>query len=441
MRAATTTSFLLLLGVALASPEPVRASTLRRTAIVRAVEQARPSVVNIHGRKTVRNASAADESQRQVNGMGTGVVIDERGYILTNYHVVDSVARIQVTLHDDRTVIGQLVAHDPKTDLAIIKVDLGDGMKIIPIGTSSDLMIGESVIAVGNAYGYPDTVTRGIISALHRSVQVSDDQEYHDLIQTDASINPGNSGGPLLNIDGDMIGINVAVRVGAQGIGFAIPVDEALDVSASLISDTAAGSLQHGLVLKSEHHAESEKRHCVVHSVVPKSTAERAGLRHGDVIESVEDRPVVRALDFQRALIGREAGDQVRVAVRRGEESLTIMLPLEGLSKADQEIARRTWDSLGLKLTVAPRQSLAPLLGRYNGGLRIVSVRPDSPAAKVGIRTDDILVGMHKWETISLDNIVYILGSPDFKQTQPAKFYIVRNGETLFGHIRANTVR
>ena len=148
--------------------------------------------------------------------MGTGVMIDPRGYILTNYHVVDGVREILVTMADGKKYIASLVARDLETDLAVIKISPRTKLPVIPLGTSSDLMPGETVIAVGNAFGYEDTVTRGIVSALHRAVQVSDAQYYDDLIQTDAPINPGNSGGPLLNIDGEMIGINVAVRAGSR---------------------------------------------------------------------------------------------------------------------------------------------------------------------------------------------------------------------------------
>ena len=194
------------------------ASELRETPIVKAVRKARPSVVNIRGEKTlpsVGEQTAPLTPGRKVNGMGTGVVIDSRGYILTNFHVVDGVREINVTFADGETRIASLVARDSSTDLAIIKVRASEPLPVIVLGTSSDLMPGESVIAVGNAYGYEHTVTRGIVSALHRAVQVSDAQFYDDLIQTDASINPGNSGGPLLNIEGRMIGVNVAVRAGA----------------------------------------------------------------------------------------------------------------------------------------------------------------------------------------------------------------------------------
>ncbi len=203
------------------------ASELRRTPIVKAVQNAAPSVVNIHGHKTMQSTPTEPgevAGPKRVNGMGTGVVIDQRGYIITNHHVIDGVRRIQVTLSDRRTFTAKLIAHDPQTDLAIIKISRPQPMPLISIGTSSDLLAGEPVIAVGNAYGYHHTVTRGIISALNRSVQVTDSQNYYDLIQTDASINPGNSGGPLLNIDGEMIGINVAVRVGTRALALPFPL-------------------------------------------------------------------------------------------------------------------------------------------------------------------------------------------------------------------------
>ena len=178
---------------ALVTP-PATASEKRRTATVRVVEQAGPSIVNIHGQKTL---SPNDEGYRQgdppqkVNGMGTGVVIDEHGFILTNHHVVDGVKRIAVTFQDGQTFTATLQSFDTKTDLAVIKIEPKDRpLPVIAIGTSNDLMIGEPVIAMGNAYGYENTVTRGIISALHRTVQVSDNQSYHDLIQVDAAINP-----------------------------------------------------------------------------------------------------------------------------------------------------------------------------------------------------------------------------------------------------------
>ena len=184
----------------------------------------------------------------RVSGMGSGVLIDGRGYILTNHHVVDKVQGIVVQLFDGTTYPARVLQFDPVMDLAILKVDPDHTLAAIKIGTSSDLMVGETVITIGNAFGYENTVSVGIVSALHRDVTLSDDQVYRNLIQTDACINPGNSGGPLINIDGELIGINVAVRAGAQGIGFALPIDEVKRVAADMLSTRRLASTWHGLV-------------------------------------------------------------------------------------------------------------------------------------------------------------------------------------------------
>jgi serine protease Do len=416
------------------------ASHLRRTPIVEAVEKASPSVVNIHGRKTVpaTDVQFGAEAGRQVNGMGTGVVIDERGYIITNYHVVEGVRQIQVTLADGSTTVARLIENDPHTDLAIIKIDQDKPLPIIRIGTSQDLMAGEPVIAVGNAYGYPHTVSRGIVSALHRTVQVSDEQKYGDLIQTDAAINPGNSGGPLLNIDGEMIGINVAVRVGAQGIGFAIPVDEALQAAARLMSIERRDRLYHGLEGETRHDAEAGAFHYVARNIKAGSPAHAAGLRAGDEIVSIEQFPIARALDVERALMGRKAGDQVAVEVNRNGESLSLPLTLAALPQQTLTSDEQIWTSFGLRLEPMPSDAFQKLNTRYRGGLRVTAVRPGSPAAAEGIRRGDVLVGMHIWETITLDNLRYILNRPDFTQLRPLKFYIVRGEETLYGHLQVS---
>ncbi len=412
------------------------------TAVVRAVRDARASVVNISGRKTVR--ADFDRTQQgarfeQVNGMGTGVIIDERGYIVTNYHVIEGVRRIQVTMYDKSQYVASIVAHDPQTDLAVIKISTGKELPVIRSGTSADLMHGETVIAVGNAFGYRHTVTKGIISALHRSVQVSDEQMYHDLIQTDASINPGNSGGPLLNIDGEMIGINVAVRVGAQGIGFAIPVNEALDISARLMKAETQNTVSHGV----SGSTVADRRHLefAVRSVTSGSPAAVAGLKQGDVITAVGDTTVQRPLDFERALLGVRPGQQVRLKVKRQEQSLAIAFVADRGAPVVAESTDRTWDTLGLKLEQVPSHTFRTVSTRYRGGLRVADVKPNSPAWKQGIRQGDVLVGMHIWETVSLDNVSYILDRPEFQKMQPIKFFIIRGKETLYGHMQVRVAR
>jgi serine protease Do len=423
----------------LAMPPAASSSELRVSPIVRAVQEAEPAVVNIHGRKTVRAESASFGTQdavRQVNGMGTGIVIDPRGYVLTNYHVVEGVSNIQVSLSDGRNTTARLVSHDPKTDLAVIKLDLKDVMPVVRLGTSCDLMKGEQVIAIGNAYGYEHTVTRGIISALHRNVQVSDEQKYNDLIQSDASINPGNSGGPLLNIDGDVIGINVAVRVGAQGIGFAIPIDEALEVAARLMSTERLEQTSHGIVGRTRY--EPDSKQFIVGNVRPESPAGKAGLKAGDAIVEIGSRSVETALDIELALLGSRPGQDVDVEILRDGRPLSTKIAVTQLSKAAAKplLADKSWNTLGLKLTVMNNDEFKLLGTRYRGGLTVLEVRPGSPAAQQGIRRGDILVGMHIWETISLENIAYILERDDLNKLDSIVFYIVRGSDTLYGHMR-----
>lgn len=419
-----------------ASGQSTSASDLRFTAIVKAVQAARPAVVNIHGHKTVASGNGEHgigDGLRRVNGMGTGVILDERGYIITNYHVVDGVRQIQVTMSSGRTVIARLVARDPATDLAIIKITSNGDLPLINIGTSKDLMPGEPVVAMGNAYGYEHTVTRGIISALNRTVQVTDSQQYRSLIQTDASINPGNSGGPLLNIDGEMIGINVAVRVGAQGIGFALPVDQVMEIAARLMSGRRLSNTWHGVV--GETVISKTESKFVVQQVELESPAAAIALEAGDVITAVEGIKVERELDFERALLGHEANDPVKIRVSRNGDRLQLDLVVSSTTSNRHTTASKTWRLFGLQLEPVANTVIRQVSTRYRGGLRVVSVRSGSPAAAQGIRRGDVLVGMHVWETVSLDNLAYILNRNDLVDGQPVKFYVLRGNETLYGHL------
>lgn len=409
------------------------ASELRRTAIVKAVQQAAPAVVYIKGEKTIVQSAGYDlpETARRVNGMGTGLIIDERGYILTNSHVVEGVERIQVTLHNGRVYTAKRLAEDAQDDLAIIKIEAESKLSTIRIGTSRDLMLGEPVIAMGNPYGYEQTITRGVISALHRDVQITDTQVYKDLIQTDASINPGNSGGPLLNIDGELIGVTVAVRAGAQGIGFAIPVDKAMAVAARLVNDHVSREVFHGLTLDDVEGGSG----AVVKQVAPNSPLADQ-LRTGDRIVDVNGRQVGRSLDFGCVLLERQPGDELAITVaRNGGSTERVRLPLQEALRPVALVDDLTWTRLGLRLEPVDTDRFRNLTTRYRGGLQVTEVRPGGPAARQGIRRGDVLLGMHVWETISYENVAYILNRPDFTSFNPLKFYILRGSETLYGHL------
>ncbi len=425
--------------------EGAEISPQRLTPMVRAVRAARPAVVNIQGQKIVTSqAQGGGEVPRQVNGMGTGVVIDPRGYILTNYHVVANVRRIEVTLDDGRSYTAQLITNDDLIDLAIIKIRTPKPLPVIRIGRSADLMEGEPVIALGNAYGYEHTVTRGIISALGRDVQVNDIQSYDDLIQTDASINPGNSGGPLLNIEGKMIGVNVAVRAGAQGIGFAIPIDKAMEVAANLLSIRKLENKWHGLVTET---ADQPGEPLLVKRVQSNSPAAKIGLRPGDIITQVGSLPMTRPLDLERALLNQGTGKPLPVELRRDGKTLTLQIALVRHPSASVASSRRqknaredhsgseTWGTFGLDLAEEPKATFQRRNTRYRGGMRVLEVRAESPAAQQGIQKGDILVGMHRWETATAQDMEYILSRSSLSQFGSLKFFVLRGQRTLFGHM------
>jgi serine protease Do len=411
-----------------AAPSAAREiSQQRLTPVVVAVRQARPAVVSIRGEKNAVDETASrekGEAPRHVNGMGTGTIIDERGYILTNYHVVSDVRQIEVTLDDGRKCTAEITAFDEPADLAVIKIPTTKTLPVIRFGTSADLMDGESVIALGNAFGYEQTVTRGIISALGRDVDVSETQSYEDLIQTDASINPGNSGGPLLNIDGEMIGVNVAVRANAQGIGFAIPIDSALTVAARLMSVERVQFTCHGLSTQPGTEFGGPIR---VTKVAAASPAEKLGIQVGDEIVSVGPTAISRPLDLERAFLGRTAGQPITIELRRNGQSMTMDLALTEMFDV------KLWDIVGVRLRVAPASSFAS--SQYRGGMHVDEVRPNSPAAQEGILQGDILIGMHKWETASDEDVRYIVTRALTGEIDELNFYVLRGEKTLRGHI------
>ncbi len=416
----------------------------RRSAIVQAVERAKPAVVNIHSERSARGPAAIDElfanspSQNRTNGMGTGIVIDPRGYIVTNHHVVEEVSIIRCRLSDGAAHIARVLARDREHDLALLKIDSAKPLQTLPLATSADLMIGETVVAIGNAYGYEHTVTVGIISALKRDVVLNKDVSYKSLIQTDASINPGNSGGPLLNIDGEVIGVNVAIRAGAQGISFAIPVDQMVQVVGDLLASRRKNELTPGLFCRNRVDLTKDApRFLEVERVLAEGPAAKAGIKNGDVILQAGGLAAASTIDFERALIDLKPGETLPLRIRRGEAELGIALKLEGVTPPPAvSVADRAWRQFGFKLASAGIELVNLSNPTLRGGMMVTEVDPDSPAAKAGIRAGDILVGLHKWETISPENVAYILNHAELGSFYPLKFYVLRGTQLHQGTLQ-----
>jgi serine protease Do len=418
----------------------------RRTAVVSAIERVKNAVVNIHSERNVaypnNELSPLPPTQNRVNGMGTGIIIDPRGYIVTNQHVVDDVTSLRIRLADGTTQNAIVVARNPEMDLAILKIDPVQPLQTIPIGTATDLMVGETVIAVGNAYGYEHTASVGIVSALKRDVSLNKDMSYKSLIQTDASINPGNSGGPLINIHGELIGVNVAIRAGAQGIGFAIPVDHMVKSVSEMLKVRRRSHTFDGLTCRDivETANEGFIRRVVVDRVEPGSPAEAAGLRVGDDLVQLGELKVATGIDIERCFLDRKSGETICVIIRRKDEEKKIDLALGSADRAVRPVAQVAdivWQKLGVQLASVPADSVTRINGQLHGGLEVTNINANSAAARAGIRKGDILVGLHQWETVSLDNITYVLNHPDLASFNPMSFFIVRDRQVRRGQLPA----
>ena len=308
-------------------------------------------------------------------------------------------------------------------------------METIKIGTSSDLMLAETVAAVGNAYGYEHTVTVGIISQLGRTVQVNDEQIYRNLIQTDAPINPGNSGGPLLNLEGKMIGINVAVRIGAQGIAFAIPANDAMEVASKLMKLAGPQDIKHGLTTKTIYEQHQPK--LIIDQEEPSSPAATLGLVSGNVITQINSNEAHRCLDLQRALVDCQPDSELQLNILQDGTSKKVKLLL---AKNSNHSSRIGWEPLGVTVTPVTEEEMANRHPNYKRGLRVLRVRPGSPAEVEGILEGDILVAMHGWKTETISNLEYVLQQPDVKNRKNFMFYILREQEPFWGQMRIASI-
>ncbi|MFO7709242.1 MAG: Do family serine endopeptidase [Desulfobacterales bacterium] len=389
----------------------------RESPVVRAVRKASPAVVNISSAYETRSRpnpfsgfgfgnplfeeffkdffDPGFEQRRQNTSLGSGVLIDgERGLILTNAHVIQRSGTITVVLEDRREFEARIVGADPDSDLAVLKIDSREKLPSIAMGQSDDLMIGETVIAIGNPFGFSHTVTTGVVSAVHRSIR-ADERVLHDFIQIDASINPGNSGGPLLNINGELVGINTAIYAKAQGIGFAIPISKAKKIVASLIQYGEVQPAWIGIVAQelderlAQYLKYPNRKGAMVRLVEPDSPAQTAGLREGDVLLAIGSRKIAELDDYLAATRAVTAGEALEIQAWRGGRSLTasVKTRLFPVEKADQ----LAWSLLGVRVQALSPKNRKDYKIAAREGVMISEVRAGTHLARIGARPGDVI--------------------------------------------------
>jgi serine protease Do len=371
-------------------------------------------------------------------GLGSGFIIDAKGLILTNNHVVENADRITVRLSDESEFDAKVIGRDPKTDLAVIQITGGKGnFPVAKLGNSKNLRVGEWVVAMGSPFGLDNTLTAGVVSAKDRQIGAGN---YDSFIQTDASINPGNSGGPLVNLRGEVVGINTAIfsrSGGNMGIGFAIPIDLAKEILPDLIKTgkVTRGWLGVSIQRVTPELAESlgldKSRGALVSSVSEGSPAGQAGIQTGDVIVEYDGKPIQDSSQLPLLVARTPVGKSVETVVIREKKRVPLTIKV-GELKEEEVVASASPQPGKLGLTVqnvTPEMAESLGLNRANGVV-VTAVQPQSPAAEAGLRRGDVILEINRKTVASADEFEKLL--TQFKPGESLLFLISRGGNNLF---------
>jgi len=398
------------------TPALVNAENLRESAVVKAIRKVSPAVVNISSEVEVRKRAnpfygfgmdpnfdsffrdffdPGFEQKYKRTSLGSGIIIDgKRGFILTNKHVIIKSSTITVALRDGREFKAQIIGADPDSDLSVLRISPKGDLPAIEMGDSNNLMIGETVIAIGNPFGFSNTVTTGVISATNRSIKV-DDAFYHDFIQTDASINPGNSGGPLLNIYGELIGINTAIYAKAQGIGFAIPINKARRIVTDLIKYGEVIPAWIGVTVQdlddklSQYLKATAVKGVLVKKTEKSGPAFNAGIHEGDIIRSVGSRKILSQNDFNTAMSNISAGEPIDISIWRDGNTKEVSVksstfPIELALDLAHNI-------LGITVKNLSKKNRYIYKTYTKEGVVITEINRNSYLARIGARPGDVI--------------------------------------------------
>jgi len=417
----------------------------RVTPVVQAYRTVGPAVVNIATTKLVRTRlglfgddlldgifPSPIRRNVPVQSLGSGFLIHPDGFIITNAHVVRRAQKIDVVMPDKSRYGAKVISADPRHDLAVLKIapPKGGALPYLPLGRSDDLMVGETVIAVGNPLGYANTVTTGVISALGRTLEFERGVKYTNIIQTDAPINPGSSGGPLLNINGELIGVNTAISARAQNIGFAIPVSALAEELCRLLDFERINRVIFGAtVCQKLTPAGPELRV----QAIRKATPAAGKLRVGDRIVGLNGRPVRQIPDYACAMVAMKAGQIARLRCLRHGKQINVAVTLKAKPQPDGNAL--AWKYFGMSFRKVTRHLARDLRLPVERGLMVSSLDESGPAARIGFRTRDVVFQVGRYYVETLDELGMIL--EDVRPGRQVQIGLVRGRVQAWVPIRA----